>query len=82
MPRVFLAEQVMGFGKSFKKEASDWTPKGDFVSEVLAITDRSGETPHFTNCLAITLDSKEFVTAHRPRFLGWCCCKCEHSDVV
>ncbi len=73
LPKFFISEQVIGFGKSFK-EAPQSSPKSEFVQEVLGITDAEGAY-HFEHCMAIESDSKDFVDGSRPRFfgfVGWC----------
>lgn len=66
LPKVFVSEQVQGFGKTAKHGLGE-SPKSTFVREVLGIVGRDGR-PHFENCIAVTLDSSDFVKSSRPRF--------------
>ncbi len=80
LPRVLLTEQVAGFSAAYTKESPDITPKSDFVSEVMSITNTAGD-PHFAKCVAVQFDSAEFLTCGRPRFLGcFDCVECALPD--
>jgi hypothetical protein len=77
LPRIFLTEQVLGFGTPYTKGVPDITPKSEFVSEVMGIVNGSGNH-HFAKCICVQLDSGDFLTCGRPRSLG--CFDClEHS---
>jgi hypothetical protein len=71
LPKIFISEQVLGFAKPFVKDEPQTSPKAEFISKIMGTVNSQGNH-HFENCMAINLDSKEFIDCNRPRFPGPC----------
>jgi hypothetical protein len=56
----------MGFDLPHNKDAPEFSPKSDFVGEVMGIQGADG-TPHFDRVMTVTMNSKLFIDAGRPR---------------
>ena len=69
LPKVYISEQVMGFGNPYDKKFPEVCPKHDFVDTIMQITGRDGEE-HFKKCIVLKLDSKLMLEAGRPRHSG------------
>jgi hypothetical protein len=69
LPRYFITEQVLGFSKPGNKDHPEINPKTEFIGQVMSILTPEGLS-HFHKCISLQLDSKLFIQAGRPRFLG------------